>query len=159
MAGQILGLTKLNRASTDSLSAEPITTKYVGDVALAHGGLHAPGSELRASPGAQTHPLVHLTRVTCPERTAVGPLTHVGHGGVRGNSHPDTLYFVLVIMNGREPPQRSTDGPMKPNPARQPANPALGCAHCAPEGVAVLKGISPGTGSGGAVGAGGDGAR
>ena len=33
MAGQILGLTKLNRASTDSLSAEPITTKYVGDVA------------------------------------------------------------------------------------------------------------------------------
>ena len=31
--GQILGLTKLNWASTDSLCAEPITTKYTGDVA------------------------------------------------------------------------------------------------------------------------------
>ena len=33
MAGQILSLTKLNWASTDSLCAEPITTKYAGDVA------------------------------------------------------------------------------------------------------------------------------
>lgn len=33
LASQILGLTKLNWASTDSLCAEPITTKYAGDIA------------------------------------------------------------------------------------------------------------------------------
>ena len=33
MAGRIPGLTKLIWASTDSLCAEPITTKYAGDVA------------------------------------------------------------------------------------------------------------------------------
>jgi hypothetical protein len=33
LAMQILSLTKLNWASTDSLCAEPITTKYAGDIA------------------------------------------------------------------------------------------------------------------------------
>jgi hypothetical protein len=33
LAAQILSLTKLNWASTDSLCAEPITTKYAGDIA------------------------------------------------------------------------------------------------------------------------------
>ena len=33
MAGRIPGLIKHNWASTDSLCAEPITTKYAGDVA------------------------------------------------------------------------------------------------------------------------------
>jgi hypothetical protein len=33
LAYQILSLTKLNWASTDSLCAEPITTKYAGDIA------------------------------------------------------------------------------------------------------------------------------
>ena len=33
LAMQILSLTKLNWASTDSLCGEPITTKYVGDIA------------------------------------------------------------------------------------------------------------------------------
>ncbi|HYC31971.1 MAG TPA: hypothetical protein VEB59_06745 [Gemmatimonadales bacterium] len=33
LASQILSLTKLNWASTDSLCAEPITTKYAGDIA------------------------------------------------------------------------------------------------------------------------------
>ena len=33
MAAPIPGLTKLPRASTDSLRAEPITTKYAGDAA------------------------------------------------------------------------------------------------------------------------------
>ncbi len=33
VAAQILGLTKLNWASTDSLCGEPITTKYAGDIA------------------------------------------------------------------------------------------------------------------------------
>jgi hypothetical protein len=33
LASQILSLTKLNWASTDSLCGEPITTKYAGDIA------------------------------------------------------------------------------------------------------------------------------
>jgi hypothetical protein len=33
LANQVLSLTKLNWASTDSLCAEPITTKYAGDIA------------------------------------------------------------------------------------------------------------------------------
>jgi hypothetical protein len=33
LASQVLSLTKLNWASTDSLCAEPITTKYAGDIA------------------------------------------------------------------------------------------------------------------------------
>jgi hypothetical protein len=33
LAVQVLSLTKLNWASTDSLCAEPITTKYAGDIA------------------------------------------------------------------------------------------------------------------------------
>ena len=33
MAGRIPGLTKLKRASTDSLCAEPVTTKCAGGVA------------------------------------------------------------------------------------------------------------------------------
>jgi hypothetical protein len=32
-ANHILGLTELNWASSDSLYAEPITTKYAGDIA------------------------------------------------------------------------------------------------------------------------------
>jgi hypothetical protein len=33
LASQILSLTKLNWASTDSLCGEPTTTKYAGDIA------------------------------------------------------------------------------------------------------------------------------
>jgi hypothetical protein len=33
LANQVLSLTKLNWASTDSLCAEPITTKYAGGIA------------------------------------------------------------------------------------------------------------------------------
>ncbi len=33
VANQLLSLTKLNWASTDSLCGEPITTKYAGDIA------------------------------------------------------------------------------------------------------------------------------
>ena len=33
LASQILSLTKLNWASTDSLCGEPITVKYAGDIA------------------------------------------------------------------------------------------------------------------------------
>ena len=44
-----------------------------------------------------------------------------------GTLRQDTLYFPHVIMSGRVPPERSADSPVKPNHARQLANPAVGC--------------------------------
>lgn len=55
MAGQIPGLTKLNRASTDSLCAEPVTTRYVGDVACVTGAF------VRQEGSLGLHPMLERT--------------------------------------------------------------------------------------------------
>ena len=55
MAGQILSLTKLNWASTDSLCAEPITTKYAGDVA------YLAAAFMRQSGNFKLHPVLERT--------------------------------------------------------------------------------------------------
>jgi hypothetical protein len=47
LAMQILCLTKLNWASSDSLCAEPITTKYAGDVAYLTAAFLRQGSPFR----------------------------------------------------------------------------------------------------------------
>ena len=44
---QILSLTKLNWASTDSLCAEPITTKYAGDIAYLTAAFMRQGREFK----------------------------------------------------------------------------------------------------------------
>lgn len=55
IANQILCLTKLNWASTDSLCGEPITTKYAGDVA------YLTAAFLRQTPSFQLHPILEST--------------------------------------------------------------------------------------------------
>ena len=55
MAGQILSLTKLNWASTDSLCAEPITTKYAGDVA------YLTAAFMRQNGSFRLHPVLERT--------------------------------------------------------------------------------------------------
>jgi hypothetical protein len=50
LASQILSLTKLNWASTDSLCAEPITTKYAGDIAYLTAAFLRQGGEFKLSP-------------------------------------------------------------------------------------------------------------
>ena len=55
LASQILGLTKLNWASTDSLCAEPITTKYAGDVA------YLTAAFMRQEGGFGLHPVLERT--------------------------------------------------------------------------------------------------
>ena len=55
MAGQILSLTKLNWASTDSLCAEPITTKYAGDVA------YLTAAFMRQEGNFRLHPVLERT--------------------------------------------------------------------------------------------------
>jgi predicted HTH transcriptional regulator len=55
IATQILSLTKLNWASTDSLCAEPITTKYAGDIA------YLTAAFLRQQPSFKLHPLLEQT--------------------------------------------------------------------------------------------------
>jgi len=56
MAGQILSLTKLNWASTDSLCAEPITTKYAGDVAYLTAAFMRQGGSFRLHPVLERTP-------------------------------------------------------------------------------------------------------
>jgi hypothetical protein len=55
IATQVLSLTKLNWASTDSLCAEPITTKYAGDIA------YLTAAFLRQAPTFKLHPLLEQT--------------------------------------------------------------------------------------------------
>ena len=55
MASQILSLTKLNWASTDSLCAEPITTKYAGDVA------YLTAAFMRQDGSFRLHPVLERT--------------------------------------------------------------------------------------------------
>jgi predicted HTH transcriptional regulator len=55
VATQILSLTKLNWASTDSLCAEPITTKYAGDIA------YLTAAFLRQQSTFKLHPLLEQT--------------------------------------------------------------------------------------------------
>ena len=55
MASQILSLTKLNWASTDSLCAEPITTKYAGDVA------YLTAAFMRQEGSFRLHPVLERT--------------------------------------------------------------------------------------------------
>jgi len=55
LAIQILSLTKLNWASTDSLCGEPITTKYAGDIA------YLTAAFLRQSPNFQLHRVLEKT--------------------------------------------------------------------------------------------------
>ncbi len=55
LAVQILSLTKLNWASTDSLCGEPITTKYAGDIA------YLTAAFLRQSNSFSLHPVLEKT--------------------------------------------------------------------------------------------------
>ncbi len=55
LAVQILSLTKLNWASTDSLTAEPITTKYAGDIA------YLTAAFLRQKEDFHLHPVLERT--------------------------------------------------------------------------------------------------
>lgn len=55
LANQILSLTKLNWASTDSLCGEPITTKYAGDIA------YLTDAFLRQSGSFKLHPVLEKT--------------------------------------------------------------------------------------------------
>lgn len=55
LASQVLSLTKLNWASTDSLCAEPITTKYAGDIAYLTAAFMRQGSPF------QLHPVLEKT--------------------------------------------------------------------------------------------------
>jgi predicted HTH transcriptional regulator len=55
LAAQILSLTKLNWASTDSLCAEPITTKYAGDIA------YLTSAFLRQDQSFHLHPTLEKT--------------------------------------------------------------------------------------------------
>lgn len=56
LAVQILSLTKLNWASTDSLCAEPITTKYAGDIAYLTDAFLRQGKEFRLHKVLETTP-------------------------------------------------------------------------------------------------------
>ena len=55
-AAQILSLTKLNWASSDALCAEPITTKYAGDIAYLTAAFLRQGG-----PAFQLHPVLERT--------------------------------------------------------------------------------------------------
>jgi hypothetical protein len=55
LAAQILALTKLNWASTDSLCGEPITTKYAGDIA------YLTSAFMRQNPTFRLHPVLERT--------------------------------------------------------------------------------------------------
>lgn len=55
IASQLLSLTKLNWASTDSLCAEPITIKYAGNIA------YLTDAFLRQSPTFQLHKTLEKT--------------------------------------------------------------------------------------------------
>ena len=56
IAAQILSLTKLNWASSDSLCAEPITTKYAGDI------VYLTAAFIRQSgPAFRLHPVLERT--------------------------------------------------------------------------------------------------
>jgi len=56
LAMQILSLTKLNWASTDSLCAEPITTKYAGDIAYLTAAFMRQGREFRLNSALERTP-------------------------------------------------------------------------------------------------------
>ena len=56
IAAQILSLTKLNWASSDSLCAEPITTKYAGDIAYLTAAFMRQGG-----PAFRLHPMLERT--------------------------------------------------------------------------------------------------
>lgn len=56
LASQILSLTKLNWASTDSLCAEPITTKYAGDIAYLTAAFIRQGGAFVLHPGLERTP-------------------------------------------------------------------------------------------------------
>jgi hypothetical protein len=53
---QILSLTKLNWASTDSLCAEPITTKYAGDIAYLTAAFLRQGASFRVHQALEKTP-------------------------------------------------------------------------------------------------------
>src|SRR5690242_19602033 len=55
LAVQVLSLTKLNWASTDSLCAEPITVKYAGDIA------YLTAAFLRQNQPFRLHPILERT--------------------------------------------------------------------------------------------------
>ena len=55
-AAQVLSLTKLNWASTDSLCAEPITTKYAGDIAYLTAAFRRHGSPFKLHPALERTP-------------------------------------------------------------------------------------------------------
>jgi len=55
-ASQILSLTKLNWASTDSLCAEPITTKYAGDIAYLTSAFIRQGENFKLHPVLEETP-------------------------------------------------------------------------------------------------------
>ncbi len=56
LASQILSLTKLNWASTDSLCAEPITTKYAGDIAYLTAAFMRQGGAFNLHPALERTP-------------------------------------------------------------------------------------------------------
>jgi hypothetical protein len=56
LAYQILSLTKLNWASTDSLCAEPITTKYAGDIAYLTAAFLRQKTEFKLHSGLEKTP-------------------------------------------------------------------------------------------------------
>ena len=56
IAVQILSLTKLNWASTDSLCGEPITTKYAGDIAYLTAAFLRQGNPFRLHPVIEKTP-------------------------------------------------------------------------------------------------------
>lgn len=56
LASQILSLTKLNWASTDSLCAEPITTKYAGDIAYLTAAFMRQGNNFTLHPALERTP-------------------------------------------------------------------------------------------------------
>lgn len=56
LAAQVLSLTKLNWASTDSLCAEPITTKYAGDIAYLMAAFMRQGRSFKLHPVLETTP-------------------------------------------------------------------------------------------------------
>ena len=56
LAMQVLSLTKLNWASTDSLCAEPITTKYAADIAYLTAAFMRQGSDFKLHPVLERTP-------------------------------------------------------------------------------------------------------
>jgi len=56
LASQMLSLTKLNWASTDSLCAEPITTKYAGDIAYLTAAFLRQGNDFKLHPVLEKTP-------------------------------------------------------------------------------------------------------